>query len=155
MRSVSMASSMTGGRTGSAASGLAAMAPRRSFLANWPIRRRCTDCWSRSATSDCAWSRYAGWMLAEPETRPGPRDQRSQPAAEVVDAVGTDVAKPRPGVLDGVVGLGCRTEHPVGRRPQTGTVRLELLRQPVLFAHWSHSLVKFRHIRVSNQTALM
>src|SRR5215470_15116540 len=77
-----MASSMTGGRTGSAASGLAAMAPRRSFLANWPIRRRCTDYWSRSATSDCAWSRYAGWTLAEPETRPGNDSRSAVPVRE-------------------------------------------------------------------------
>jgi len=37
------------------------------------------------------------------------------------------------------------TEHPVGHRPQVGTLGLKLLRQPFVFVHRSHSLVSFRH----------
>jgi len=57
-------------------------------------------------------------------------DDRGQPAGEVVHPGGPTTFKPQPGLLDGVVGLVGRTEHPVRDRPQTRTARLELLRQP-------------------------
>jgi hypothetical protein len=40
-----------------------------------------------------------------------------------------------PGFLDGVVGLAGRAEHPVGHRPQAGSVGLEPLHQPVAMLH--------------------
>ena len=40
-------------------------------------------------------------------------------------------AQPQPGFLDGVVRLAQRAEHPVGHRPQAGSVLLESFRQPV------------------------
>ena len=39
------------------------------------------------------------------------------------------------GVLDGVVGLGGRAQHPVGHRPQMRPVLLEPLGQPVVVVH--------------------
>ena len=50
-----------------------------------------------------------------------------------------------PGLLHGVVRLAQGAEHPVGHRPQVGPVGLELLRQPLVLVHRSHSLVAFRH----------
>jgi hypothetical protein len=45
-----------------------------------------------------------------------PGHHGGQPAAEVVDLFRVGVAQPQPGVLDGVVGLGQRTQHPIGHR---------------------------------------
>jgi hypothetical protein len=39
------------------------------------------------------------------------RDDRRQPAAEVVDLAGVHAAEPQPGVLDGVFGLAERAEY--------------------------------------------
>jgi hypothetical protein len=70
-----------------------------------------------------------------------PGDDGGQPAAEVVDLFRLGMAQPQPGVLDGVVGLGQRTQHPVGHRPQPGAVLLEALGQPLGLVHRSHHLV--------------
>ena len=64
-----------------------------------------------------------------------PRDDRRQPAAEVLDVAGVGAAEPDPRLLHGVVGLGARAEHPVRDRPQVGPVRLELLGQPSCLVH--------------------
>ena len=58
--------------------------------------------------------------------RPG--DDRGQPAAQVLDRAGVGPAEPEPGLLDGVLRLAQRPEHPVGHRPQVRPVRLEPLR---------------------------
>jgi hypothetical protein len=42
------------------------------------------------------------------------RDDRGQPSAEIADLAGVGTGKPQPGLLDRVVGLGQRPEHPVG-----------------------------------------
>ena len=44
--------------------------------------------------------------------------------------LGVGAAEPQPGLLDGVVGLAQRAEHPVGDRPQVGAVLVESLGQP-------------------------
>ena len=54
-------------------------------------------------------------------------DDRRQPAPQVGDVVGLGAAQPQPGFLEGVVGLGHRTEHPVGHGLQVRSVVLELL----------------------------
>ena len=54
-------------------------------------------------------------------------------------------AQPQPGLLDGVVGLAQRAEHPVGHRPQVGPVLLEALRQLIALIHRSHSFVASGH----------
>ena len=64
-----------------------------------------------------------------------PGDDRREPAAEVLDLVGIGAGGPQPGVLDRVVGLGQRTEHPVGDGAQPGAVFLETLGQPLLIGH--------------------
>ncbi len=64
-----------------------------------------------------------------------PRDDRRQPAAEVLDLVGVGAAQPNPRLLHGVVRLGEGAEHPVGDRPQVGPVLLESLRQKVAVIH--------------------
>ena len=73
-------------------------------------------------------------------------DDRRQPAAEVVDGARVGAAEPQPRLLDGVVGLARRAEHPVGHRAQVGPVLLESLRQPVVRVHGSHHLVARRHL---------
>ncbi len=47
--------------------------------------------------------------------------------------------QPQPRLLDGVVGLAQRAEHPVGHRPQPGPLLLESLCQGVAFVHRSRS----------------
>jgi hypothetical protein len=54
------------------------------------------------------------------------RDDRRQPAAEVRDAVGMRALQPEPGLLDGVLGLTGRAEHPVRDCEQVAAVALEL-----------------------------
>ena len=68
-----------------------------------------------------------------------------QPAAEVFNLVGTCPTDPEPSVLDGVVRLRQRTEHPVGHRSQMGSVLLEAIRQPLVFVHRSHPPVTTCH----------
>ena len=43
-------------------------------------------------------------------------DDRRQPAAEVLDLARVHAAEPQPGILDGVVSLAERAQHPVGDR---------------------------------------
>jgi hypothetical protein len=57
-------------------------------------------------------------------------DDGGQPAAEVVHGH-VRAVQPQPGLLDGVIGFGGRSEHPVRDRPQAVAVRLECLREPV------------------------
>jgi len=64
-----------------------------------------------------------------------PRDDGGQPAAEVVDALDAGPAQPQPGVLDRVVGLGRRAEHPVRRRPEPRSMLLEALGEPLGLVH--------------------
>jgi hypothetical protein len=64
-----------------------------------------------------------------------PADHRGQPAAQVLHAAGAGAAEPQPRLLDGVVGLGGRAQHPVGHRPQMRPVLLEPLGQPVVVVH--------------------
>jgi hypothetical protein len=64
-------------------------------------------------------------------------DDRGQPSAEVLDSARAGPADAQPGVLDGVVGLGERAEHPVGHRPQVGAVLLEAIGQPLRVVHRS------------------
>jgi hypothetical protein len=64
-----------------------------------------------------------------------PRHHRGQPRGEVLDAAGVCPAEPKPGFLNGVVGLTRRTEHPDGYRPETTAVLLEALGQPFVFFH--------------------
>ena len=65
-------------------------------------------------------------------------NDRGQPAAKVFDIAGSGAADPEPGVLDGVVGLDKRAEHPVGHRSQMGPVLLEAVGQPLVLVHRSH-----------------
>ena len=59
-------------------------------------------------------------------------DDRGQPGAQVLDVARVGPAEPDPGLLDGVVRLAQRAEHPVGHAAQVRAVRLEALGQPVL-----------------------
>jgi len=74
-----------------------------------------------------------------------PRDDRRHPPTQVFDSGRSRPAQAQPRFLHGVFGFADRTEHPVGHRPQVGTLGLEPLRQPVMFFHRSHSLVVVRH----------
>jgi len=86
----------------------------------------------------------AGVLLGTGATRSkrveaDPADDGRQPAAEVVDPFGVGAAQPQPGLLDGVLGLGHRAEHPIGDRTQVGPVTLELLGHPVALVHVTSS----------------
>jgi hypothetical protein len=59
------------------------------------------------------------------------RGHRCQPAGQVVDRVGVGAVQTQPGLLDGIVGLAERAEHPIGDRAQAGSVLLEASRQQV------------------------
>src|SRR5688500_5255106 len=54
-------------------------------------------------------------------------DDRRQPAAKVLDSGNVSAADPKPGFLNGVVGLGERAEHPIGDGTQVRAVLLEAL----------------------------
>jgi hypothetical protein len=64
-----------------------------------------------------------------------PGDDGREPAAEVLDFVGVGSAKAQPGLLDGVVRLAHRAEHPVGHSPQVGAVGLEPVGQVIALVH--------------------
>jgi hypothetical protein len=72
---------------------------------------------------------------------------RCQPSAEVADLVRSGPAEAQPGVLDGVVGVAERAEHPVGHRPQAGPVLLEAVGKPLVVVHRSHTPAASCHIR--------
>ena len=57
-----------------------------------------------------------------------------QPRAQVLH-LGARPVQPQPGLLDGVVGLAQRAEHPVGHGAQVRAVRLELSGRPVCRVH--------------------
>lgn len=65
-------------------------------------------------------------------------DDRCQPSARILDLVRLGSAHPHPGVLDCIVGLCERAQHPIGDRPQMAPLLLEALRQPVLLVHSTH-----------------
>jgi hypothetical protein len=67
-----------------------------------------------------------------------PRDDRGQPAAEVLDVLRAGAAHPQPAVLHRVVRLRQRPEHPVGDRAQVRAVLLEPGREPLVLVHVSH-----------------
>ena len=73
------------------------------------------------------------------------RDDGRQPAAEVLHLVGVGPVEAQPRLLDGVVGLAQRAEHPVGDGAQPGPVLFEVLRQEIALVHVSHPLVGVGH----------
>jgi hypothetical protein len=62
-------------------------------------------------------------------------DHGRQPATEVLDRGVVAPAKPQPRLLDRVVAVVDRAEHPVGDAPQVRAVLFELLGEPVAVAH--------------------
>jgi hypothetical protein len=64
---------------------------------------------------------------------------------QVLDAAAVGTAEPQPRLLNGVVRLGARAQHPVGDRPQMGPVRLKAFGQKFILVHRSHSLAALRH----------
>ena len=98
----------------------------------------------------------AEWLFAPPVARSqdvqaDAGDDRRQPAAEVVDLARVGAADPQPGLLDGVVSLRERAEHPVGHRPQVRPVLLEAIRQPVV-SFVGHILLSVGVIQVTPST---
>ena len=63
------------------------------------------------------------------------RDDRRQPATQVVDRRGIGPARAEPGVLHGVLGLDLRAEHAVRDAAQVGAMLLEALGEPVGVGH--------------------
>ena len=74
--------------------------------------------------------------LPDPEhVEAHPGHHRRKPSAEVVDGGGVGAAEAQPRLLDGVVGLLGRAEHPQRHRPQVGPLALELPGEQVAVAH--------------------
>jgi hypothetical protein len=63
------------------------------------------------------------------------RDHRREPAAEVRNGLGVRSRQTQPRLLDRVLGLAHRPEHPVGDGPQVSPVSLELVCHQVVLAH--------------------
>jgi hypothetical protein len=63
------------------------------------------------------------------------RDNGGQPGAEVLDLARVGAAEPQPSVLDSVLGLAERPQHPVGDRAQMRSLLLESVREPLLLIH--------------------
>jgi hypothetical protein len=72
-----------------------------------------------------------------------PRDDRGQPASDVLDAAGVRAGEPEPRLLDGVLRLARRSQHPVGDRAQARPVLLELPRQLLVVDHAILALVRW------------
>ena len=64
-----------------------------------------------------------------------PPDDRRQPGPQVLDLAGVGAAQADPRLLDGVVGLADRAEHPECHAAQVGAVGLEAIGEPVLVVH--------------------
>ena len=67
-------------------------------------------------------------------------DDGGEPAADVPDVVRVGATQPQPRLLDGVLRLADRTEHPVGDGLEVAAVALELLCAPALLVHVGHTL---------------
>src|SRR5260370_42372254 len=90
------------------------------------------DDWVGQAFSE---GRLAPGVARPQHVEAHPGNDRGQPAAEVLDLTRAGSAEAQPGVLNRVVGLRERTQHPVRNRPSMGSVLLEAIRQPVLLVH--------------------
>ncbi len=69
-----------------------------------------------------------------------PPDDRRQPGLHVFNVRRILVANPQPCFLEGIVGFGRRSEHPVGDGAQVGSVLLEAFSQPLALIHRSARL---------------
>jgi hypothetical protein len=77
-----------------------------------------------------------------------PGDHGGQPGGQVGDLGRVGAAQPQPALLDGVLGLADRAEHPVGNPPEARSLLLELRGQRLLPCclglHWLPSAVALR-----------
>jgi hypothetical protein len=62
-------------------------------------------------------------------------DDRSQPRAQVLDLARVSAADAQPGLLQSIIRLAERAEHPVGDRSEMRPVPLELPGEPFLLIH--------------------
>ena len=83
------------------------------------------------------------------------RDDGRQPSAEVLHLVRVGPVEAQPRLLDRVVGLAQRAEHPVGHGAQPGSVLLEMLRQELALIHRSHPFVAGGHTNKTRETPVM
>src|SRR4029453_2370969 len=67
------------------------------------------------------------------------RDDGGQPSAKIVDAGGIGAAQSQPRLLDSIVHLTHRAQHPVSHGTKVGPVLFKSVGQIVAFAHRSHS----------------
>ena len=63
---------------------------------------------------------------------------RRQPSTKVLDVVGLGPADSKPGILDCVIGLGERSQHPIGDGSKLCPLLFEALCQPVVLVHHAH-----------------
>jgi hypothetical protein len=83
--------------------------------------------------------------LASPqEVEADPADHGREPRLEVLHLADVRAGQSQPRLLDGVVGLGHRAQHPVGHRAQVGALLLELSGQLLLVRHLSGSSLVVR-----------
>src|SRR5215467_9042564 len=75
-----------------------------------------------------------------------PNGAAGKPRAKILDPAGVGAGESQPGLLDDVVRLGERAEHPAGHHPQAVAVLLETLGQPLLSIHRSQSSRSTCHI---------
>jgi hypothetical protein len=74
-----------------------------------------------------------------------PPGDGGQPGGQVGHVVGVGAAEPQPGLLDSVVRLGQRAEHPVRHRAQVRALLLEPLGQKLLIGHRYAPSLGIRH----------
>jgi hypothetical protein len=77
-----------------------------------------------------------------------PGNDGGQPSAEVADLLRVGPAQLEPGLLNSVVRVSHRAEHPIRHRPQSGSVLLEALGQPLVLVHL-HNIPSARLTEVS------
>jgi hypothetical protein len=67
------------------------------------------------------------------------RDDGGQPRTKILDPVRARAAEIQPGILNGVVGFGNRSEHPVSDAAEVSPVFFKSFRQPVVRIGFGHT----------------
>ena len=65
-------------------------------------------------------------------------DDRRQPSTKVLDVARLGPTDSNPGILDRVVSLGERAQHPIGDGSKLCPLLFEALCQPVVLVHHAH-----------------
>jgi hypothetical protein len=112
----------------------------RTFLGMGRDETTAVFCISEESADAAAGPQHAGRALRSRPAGPklveaDPSNDRREPATEVLDLRRAGCANPQPGLLDCVLRLLTRTEHPVSQGLQAPSACLEVIAEPVFIHH--------------------